>query len=172
MKQGLSILLGFFALILNTIFFPRIHLLFFAPSLAIIFLRTPRYPSLVLAALCGLIMDLLNTEVRFGIFSLSYFSAAFIAWPQKSHFFKENPYTLSLYTAGISSLFSTIFFLLLFIFEKSFPFSWKSVITDLLLSPFIDAFYAFFWFSSPLFFYNYLFKNHKMVIRNKQRQFR
>jgi rod shape-determining protein MreD len=168
MKLGFVFFLGLLALIINTVFFPSIRLFFFAPTLAIVFLNCSRYRSFWWAIVCGMFMDLFTTEIRFGLFSLGYCLTAAVAWPQKSHFFEENPYSISLYTAVISSLFSGIFFILLFIFGKASFFSWKSTLIDLFAMPFVDAIYAFCWFTCPLFLYNHLFKNQvdKPVVRN------
>jgi hypothetical protein len=146
----LPLLLTLFAAFFGSAFFNSFPLLVFAPFLAIIFLRCSFIASLWIAALGGLLLDCISTEFRFGWQMIIYSITALVACLQKKHFFEDKPLSLVLYTIVISSLISTLQLVFLCFSKKHFPFDAKLLVTDLLLMPFLDGIYAFFWFTLPI----------------------
>lgn len=156
--------LSFFALLFAPLFFPTIRLVAFAPFLVFVFLRRPFFPSLWIATFCGLLVDLCNTDTRFGLFSLTYLVTASICYRINAYFFEDSPLSISLYTAFIASVFSIFQMIFLSFFHKSLPFNWQVAFTNFLFMPLLDALYAFIWFSSPLVLYT-IFSGRKKGIR-------
>lgn len=139
----------FFALF-GLVFLPHVHLLVFSPFLGLLYNRCQFVGALWIASLCGLVIDLLSSEFRFGIHALNYGLTTLLLYKQKRHFVEDKPLALSLFTILIS-LVSTLWQLLLIsIFDRALPLSGKLLFTDLVLMPLADALYAFLWFSCPM----------------------
>ncbi|HKZ00135.1 MAG TPA: hypothetical protein VJ112_03105 [Rhabdochlamydiaceae bacterium] len=145
-----SFALAVSAALFGTVFFPNLRLMAFAPFLAIVYNRLALTPSLWIATLCGLALDLFSSQMRFGFFSLSYALTTLLIYQQKRHFFDDKPLALSLFTALISIAATCIQLLLSCLFDKQVIFSWKLVMSDLIGMPMIDALYAFLWFTLPI----------------------
>lgn len=139
--------LALFAALFATVFFPHSRILSFAPFLAIVYMRKNFATSLWIAALCGLILDLLSSQLRFGLYSLNFCLTTLLVYHQKRHFFDDKPLALSLFTALISCISSAVLLFLVCIFDKTFPFNWTLIVSDLIGMSIIDAIYAFFWFT-------------------------
>ncbi len=138
--------LALFSALFGTVLFPDLRLIAFAPFLAFAFMRTSFVTSLWLAFLCGLIIDLLSAELRFGSYALNYCLTTLILYKQKRHFFEEKMLSLALFTLFFS-LISTLLQLMLL---KEVPFTWKLALADLFGMPIVDALYALFWFTLPM----------------------
>ena len=138
-----------------SVFFPHIHLHTFAPFLALLYSRCSRISSFWISSLCGLLIDVLGSELRFGVYALSFATATLLLYPQKKHF-NDKPLALSLFTFPISMIITLVVFLFSRLSATSPVFTVKWIISDLLLMSFFDALYAFVWFSLPLICYSYL----------------
>ncbi len=134
----------------GTVFLPRVHLLAFSPFLAILYHNTRFTKSLWIASLCGLIIDLLSSEFRFGVHALNYCLTTLLLYKQKKHFIEDKAIALSLFTVIISVVSTLLQFFLIFIFDRALPLSGKLILTDLIIMPVADAVYAFLWFTCPL----------------------
>jgi rod shape-determining protein MreD len=134
----------------GTAFFPNIRLHSFAPFFALAYNRKSLMTSLWIAALCGIAVDLLCSQLKFGLYSLNYCLTTLLSYRQKKHFFEDKPLALSLFTALISGISTLIQLLLTYAFDQGLPFTWKLALTDLIGMPCIDALYAFVWFSCPM----------------------
>ncbi len=162
-----------------TAFIPHIKLLPFAPFLAILYNRKSFQSSLWLASLCGLILDLLSSEFRLGIHALNFGLTSFFLYHQKRHFFEDKPLALSLFTLLISVVTTVAQLLLISIFDRPLPLSFRLLATDLMLMPVADAIYAFLWFSCPMLLYAHIqkigwrafyAKVRKFVLRDKSEE--
>lgn len=135
---------------LSTACFPSFHLVPFAPFFALLCNKKNKFACLWIACGCGLIMDLLCSDTRFGFYAFNYSLTLFLIYPQRHHFFEDKPLSLALLTAIISAL-STFFQLVLFcLFSSNFPLLWKQFITDCAIMPLLDALYAYTCFYLPL----------------------
>jgi rod shape-determining protein MreD len=144
-----AFILSFIALLLQGILLPKITILAFAPYLAILILKLPHTQSLILASLCGAIMDLMSDD-PIGLHAINYTVSVWLFFKIKSHFSFEKATHLTLLTALISS-FSTIFqLILLFLFDRRVPFSGRWAFMELIGMPIVDAIYAFIWFVAPM----------------------
>jgi hypothetical protein len=132
-------LLALIALLLAPNVFPSIRLLTFSPFFALVFLRKNFLTSLWIACLSGLILDLFTVDIRFGVFALCSAATAAVTYKFKSYFYEDNFFSIPLFTALISTVFSIIQFVLL-----QHPVSF-----NLLLMPLLDAIYGFVWFTAP-----------------------
>lgn len=146
---ALALFIAFF----GTTFFPKLHLLAFAPFLAIVYMRKSYLFSLWIAVLCGLVIDLLSSESPFGLNALNYTLATLFLYKQKRHFFDDKSLSIPLYTMLVSFAVSFVQIFLLFVFSRKLPLSWKMTLSDLFAMPIVDALYAFFWFTSLAKFY-------------------
>lgn len=148
-------LLFFFALALLALLFganafPSIRLLTFAPFFAIVFQRKNFLTSLWIACLCGLLIDLFTIDIRFGVFALCSAVTAGLTFKLKDHFYEENLFSVPLYTAVISAVFSAVQFLLI---RHLVTFNLQLIVSSLIVMPLVDALYGFVWFSCPRMLY-------------------
>jgi len=116
--------------------------------------------SFWISSLCGLLIDALGSELRFGVHALSFSVATLFLYSQKKHFYNDKPLALSLFTFQISLIITFILFLFSYLSGSLPSISMKYIISDFILMSFFDAFYAFIWFSLPLFLYGYLFRKN------------
>lgn len=129
--------------------FPNIRLTFFAPFLIIACYKASLKKCLWIALLCGVIVDLLSSYTRFGLYSLDYCATLFILYPQRRNFFADSLSTLPIMTFLFALLSTLLMALLLYSIETINVFSWGWVFTDLLMMPAVDGFYAYFIFILP-----------------------
>jgi cell shape-determining protein MreD len=142
----------------GTALIPHVRLLPFSPFLALLYNKTSFVKALWLASLCGLIVDLLCSELRLGVYALNYCGTTLLLYKQKRHFYEDKAVALSLFTALISILSTLLQFFLISIFGQSLTLSPKLLLTDLAIMPLADAAYAYLWFTCPMFLYAYIKK--------------
>lgn len=143
---------------LGTACSPALHLAPFAPFFALLCNKKSRFNCLWIAFGCGLIMDLLCSETRFGFYAFNYSLTLLLIYPQRHHFFEDKPLSLALLTLLISSLSTFTEQLFLRLFSSDFPLFGKQLLTDCLILPFLDALYAYTCFYLPLRYFR--FKSH------------
>lgn len=148
--------LALFFVFYGAILLPDTRLVPFAPFFAIVFERNSYVKSLWVATLCGLVMDIFSSQMYFGLYAICYGITAAICFHQKRHFFEDKPIALSLYSALISSLSSLSLIVLTLLFDKQFPVTLEVLISEGLITPILDALYAFVWFTVPMKVYLYL----------------
>lgn len=98
---------------------------------------------------CGLIMDLLYAQDRFGPYTISFVGAAMLVYPQKRNFFADNLMTLPIMTFLYSLGIATLQFLYVKGFERSVHISMSWAVIDLILLPILDGLVAFLLFVAP-----------------------
>jgi rod shape-determining protein MreD len=162
MLMRAPLLFAFFLAVIATtcgsVFLPHIRLHTFAPFLALLYSRCSRMSSFWISSLCGLLIDVLGSELRFGVHALSFSVATLFLYSQKKHFFNDKPLALSLFTFQISLIITLILFLFSYLSNSLPSISIKWMIFDFILMSFFDSLYAFIWFSLPLFLYGYLMR--------------
>lgn len=136
------------ASLLQALFIPNPSLICFAPLLVLLFFYSSFLTSLWVASLAGLFLDLLSST-SFGMNALCYTIAASLCYRQKK-FLSEKFISFFLFTALVSSTISLIKFPLLFLFGNGMHISFKWILTDLLILPFMDALYALIFILLPL----------------------
>ena len=136
--------------IFGTVFFPNIRILAFAPFFALVYNRKSFVTSMWIATLCGILIDLLCSQLKFGLYALNYCLTTFLIHRQKKHFFEDKPTALSLFTMLVSCTSTLLQLLLTYAFDKGLPFTWKLALTDLVGMPLVDALYAYLWFFCPM----------------------
>lgn len=151
----LSFSLALIAAIFGSAFFPYLHLCFFAPFLALTYHASTPSKSLWLSLLCGVILDCISSEFKFGLHTLTFVLATLVLYPQKKHFFEDKPLALSIFTAIISSALTFLQFILVYLFDRGIPFSALTALTDFILMPAVNSLYAFLWFTCPIKLYIY-----------------
>jgi len=155
------------AAIFGSVIFPYLHLSFFAPFLALTYHAATLSKSLWMALLCGVILDLISSEFKFGIYTLTLVLATLILYAQKRHFFEDKPLALSLFTAIISGVLTLLQFVLVHLFDRGIPFSSLTALTDVIFMSVVDGLYAFLWFTCPMRLYIYTKKvGLKNLFRN------
>jgi len=147
-----------FAAVFGSVFFPYLRLSFFAPFLALSFHASTLSKSLWISLCCGCILDLISSEFKFGLYTLTYVLATLILYSQKRHFFEEKPLALSIFTAMISAVLTVLQFILIHLFDRGISFSTLTMLTDVIFMPALDGLYAFLWFTCPMRLYIYIKK--------------
>lgn len=151
-NKRLDVAFGLCLLLTLTIpnFFPWMRLLFFAPFVIMAIYKRPRVKAMCLAAVCGLIIDLLAANSRLGIHMTAYALASAALYSQKRNFFADSLTTLPIMTFLFSILSSALTILLYLLFDKLPSLSIMWAMTDLFLLPLADAFYGFIVFILPV----------------------
>ncbi len=142
----------------SSVFFPSIKFIAFAPFLALLFYRFPLPSCLWIASLCGLLLDLLSSEMRLGVFALNYCLTTLILYHQRHHFFEDKPLSLCLFTWLICLISTPLQWLLTSFFGAPFRFSGKLLATDLFILPLVDVCYAFIALCCPMLLYAHIKK--------------
>ncbi len=140
------------------LFFPYLRLSAFAPFLAIIYNRFHLSKALWTSFGCGLIIDLLSSHTRLGLYALNLVLTTALLYPQRRHFFEDKAFALSLFTTLIAALSMSIQLFLVHVFDKGIPISFKTILSDVIFMSMIDGLYAFLWFTSPMRLYTYIKK--------------
>ncbi len=138
--------------------FPALHLSFFAPFLALAYYTAPFSKSLWISLGCGVILDLISSEFRFGLMTLTWALTTLLVYKQKKHFFEDKPLALSLFTAVIAAVSTTLELTTIYLFDRGLSISFASACIDTLLMSAVDGLYAFLWFTCPLKLYKYIKK--------------
>lgn len=141
-----------------TVFFPWFRLEPFAPFLAILYNKKSFPKALWIAFGCGLILDMLSSELRFGLHALNLTLATILLYHQKKHFFEDKATALAFFTALIAGTSTLIQIFLLHAFDRGVTLSLRLIFTDVVLMSALDAFYAFLWFTCPMRLYTYIKK--------------
>lgn len=125
---------------LLSLFIPKIPISSFAPLLPLLYYKTSRITALWYTTLCGLIIDLLSSEARFGLYALSYCLTTALLYKQKHHFFEEKPTAFCLFATLISAVTTIIHIILLALLGE--PFS----LSPLFIIPILDSLYVYLGF--------------------------
>jgi rod shape-determining protein MreD len=144
-----SFFLAAVAFLLQGSVLPGLHLLAFAPYVALVSLKCSTPRALWLSAIAGAFIDLFSDDPM-GLHALNYTLSCFLLLRLKKHFLFNNPFHLSLFSFLVSSLSTLLQLILLFLFDRRVPFSGRWIFADLVGMPVIDALYAFVWFAAPL----------------------
>lgn len=148
-----SLTLTFFTSLFLTLIIPVIspawRLTFFAPCLIVCIYQNSLAATLSLAIACGVIIDLFTSHSNLGIHATAYSAAILLIYSRKKHVFADSITTLPLMTFLFSSLATLGLAVVLHLLDLKDLFSWKWAGTDLIIYPFIDAFYAFTVFILP-----------------------
>ena len=130
-------------------FFPAYKLFFFAPLIIRLFYLRSYHETLWASCLLGIVIDLLSSHVRFGLYALNFTLTSALLYSQRRNFFEDSYSTLPVLTSIYSFVSTIVQILLLTVFENGVAFSWDFVKIDLFLLPILDGLYAFVCFSLP-----------------------
>ena len=145
-------LIFLFTLLLTLItpsLFPYVKLSFFSPFLIITCYKKRLLSSLWIAVACGLILDLLSSQTRLGVYGLTFCFTLILLYPQKQNFFADSLTTLPIMTFLFASLSSLMMAIVFYSIDMKNVFSWHWVMTDLIAMPAADAAFAFSCFILP-----------------------
>lgn len=138
---------AFLLALLPTLFmpalFPGLRFFFFVPFLIILFYQKKLVVCLWASLLAGLLLDLLSSHSRLGIYAFAYVCTTLVLYRYKRHFFADSLSTLPLMTFFFSALTSFMQLLLIYTFEKKIQLGFEWWITDLIVYPIGDAVYGF-----------------------------
>lgn len=143
----------FLAALFFTLFVPIIlpgfQIYFLAPVVVVAIYQKSRLGVCWIAMGCGLIMDLLYAQDRFGPYTISFMGAAMLVYPQKRHFFADNWMTLPIMTYLYSFAIAILQFLYVKGFERGVNISLSWALIDMVLLPILDSIIAFTLFAVP-----------------------
>lgn len=148
-----SLLLAFIAMLMFTLFSqvisPSFRLIFFAPFLIITYYQRSYLSALNYSLICGLIVDLFTSPVRFGLTALNYTLTTAFIYRQRKNLFADSLMTLPLMTYFFAVISSIIQVILLSIFSKPLSLSFSFFFSEFLIMPAFDALFSFCWFIFP-----------------------
>lgn len=151
-----AFVLSLIVVLFGSVFFSTIRIFAFAPFLALVLMRLNFLKSLWIAAIIGMIIDLLSVETRFGMYSVIYSLTVLLIYRQKKHFFADKPLALALYTAVISITSGSIELSFLYVFGTKMQVNLPLILCDVFALSLLDALYAFLCFTCPIQVYQYL----------------
>lgn len=143
------LLCSLFALQISSFF----HFLFFAPFLVIVYYQKSYPASIGYSILCGLIIDIFTSPLRFGIHALNYSLTTVFLYHQKRNLFSDSLLTMPIMTFFFSSFSTFLQVLLLYVFSKPIALSFSWIISDLIFMPLLDALFSFGFFTLPSLFF-------------------
>lgn len=129
--------------------FSSLRLLFFAPFLVILYYKKSYSFCLWAALLCGLLLDLLTSSMRIGLYAMSYCLTTGFLYGQRRNFFADSISTLPIMTFLFSISATLIQLIFVYVFEQNITFSKTWLLTDLVYMPAADALYGFSIFVLP-----------------------
>lgn len=153
-----KILIAFLAFFFFPLFFPSLHLLFFAPMIASICYKKTIVPLLWIALGFGCVVDLFASTTVFGTTALSFAATTLVIYRIRRYFFEESLTTLPALTAIFSFSEMVISVLIAIVLKQKISFP------PLLLYPLLDATYAFLLFVCPFEIYQ---RVRKLILRRK-----
>lgn len=127
---------------------PKVRLMYFAPFLVIAYYQKSLVTSIALSLACGLVLDLLAADVRFGIHAMNYSLTTMLLYGQRKHFFADYISTLPIMVFFFAVISTCIEVFLQYLMQKSGGFTWQWMLYDLTLMPGFDAAYAFSCFTA------------------------
>lgn len=139
----LNFVITLLALFSLPIFAPQWHLAVIAPFLIVSYYQKPFIFSLWASLFCGLLLDLLSSQLPIGFHALAFCVTTLILYPQRRHFFADNLTTLPIMTYLFSTLSTAIQAGLHTILERPISFSWTWVFSELISMPALDSLYSF-----------------------------
>jgi rod shape-determining protein MreD len=151
-------LLALIAALFGSVVFPSLHLSFFVPFLALTYYAAPVSKALWISVGCGLILDLISSEFRFGLYTLSFVLTTMLLYSQKKHFFEDKPLAFSLFSSVIAAVSIFLQFILIHLFDRGISFSLFTAFVDGIFMSAVDGLYAFLWFTCPIRLYIYMKK--------------
>lgn len=128
---------------------PQLRLTYFAPFLIIACYQKSLKACLWLALGVGVLLDLLSSQTRLGLYAFDYCLTIALLYPQRRNFFADSITTLPIMVFLFAFLSTVIMAILLYSVETRNVFSWPWVFTDLICMPLLDALYAFVLFTLP-----------------------
>ena len=129
--------------LLSPVILPWMRLAYFVPFIILLFYKKPFAAVLWISLGCGLILDILSSHVRFGLYAVAFTLTTAILYRQKRHFFADSISTLPLMTFLFSLISTLIHVILIHLFENSLPFSTIWLIKDVIIMPILDGIFAF-----------------------------
>ncbi|MBN1914612.1 MAG: hypothetical protein JW769_01835 [Parachlamydiales bacterium] len=152
-----AFILSFLAMIIGSCYFSPLKLYYFAPFLVLVALRTSFNSALWIAALTGLLIDLLNSSHHFGTYSLCYTLSVMLLMTQKKYL-NDKAVNMGFYTFAFSFITSLFLIISSYIFDRGVVLSPLSLITIFFLMPLIDMIYALLWIALPLELYTFFLR--------------
>lgn len=151
--QTQSLKLTFFFALIPTIcfptLFPTLHLIYLAPYLVTLYYQRPYINCLWGSFLCGLLLDLLSQHHKLGLFAANFCLTTVILFPFRRNFFADTLTTLPIMTYFFSLIASLLQAVMMIGFGQTLQISFSWILTDVVLYPFLDATYAFGFFTLP-----------------------
>lgn len=132
---------------------PKMRLMYFTPLIVIAYYQRSLVNCITLSLCCGLMLDLLAADARFGIHAMNYSLTTLMLYPQRKHFFADKISTLPIMVFFFAVISSFIEIALQYVMQKSPNFTWQWIFCDLILMPAFDALYGFIVFTLPLFLF-------------------
>ena len=153
-----AFILAFLALLFQSLALPKLHLFAFSPFLAFVYMRGDFLFSLWMGFLSGLVIDLLSSQLPFGLHALSGCIASFCLFHQRRHFFEDKIFSLFFFTAIISLFFFLNQGIFFYLFGGKISFDLVSISYEWFMVGLLNGLYALLWFALPLRMYQWKLK--------------
>jgi len=140
------------AFLLIPAIYPSARLYYFAPFLVTSFYQCGYASSLWCGILCGILVDFFS-DLPFGINALAYSLTTFLLFRRRRHFFPDRAMTLSIMTFLFAWVSTVWLWLILYLLGDKSGLTLKTFAGDFGVMPLMDAFYAFIFFTLPVFLF-------------------
>lgn len=145
------------------LYLPSFRLLPFAPLITIIVSRFRLPNALWLAAILGLMVDLLSFSTPLGLFSLNYCLSTLLIYRYRKYFLEEKVFIFALYSILFSFVCSSILFLLFALIEIRLKLTLPILFSDFILMPILDGIYAGLFVLFPMYAYQLIVEPKRIM---------
>ncbi len=133
--------------------FPSLKIKFFLPFLILVFYQRDLIGSLWYALFSGVLIDMLASPTKFGLYPLVFFITTLLLYPQRLNLFADNVMTLPIMTFQFSLVSTILEISLLYLFGKPIALSGEWFFSELLIMPLADSLYSFLVFMLPFYMF-------------------
>lgn len=137
-------------LLICNVWLLHLHLVYFAPFIALTYYEKSKISALWYSVLCGFIMDCLSSQAHFGLFTLNYCLTTMLLYELKPLFFADRLTTIPVISSCFAATTTILQFILIDIFGGAFNFTLQWLIIDVLLMSIVDGIYGLICFALPL----------------------
>jgi cell shape-determining protein MreD len=148
-RLDFAFLIGLFCTLFIPTLFPEAKLLYFVPFLIIMYYKKTFLTCLWGSLFCGLILDLLSSESRLGLYAINYMLTTTLIYQLRHNFFPDSAITLPVLTLFFSMLSALLEIIMMMVFDHRLTLHGHWIFNTMIYLPILNALFAFVIFVIP-----------------------
>lgn len=148
-RLDIAFFIGLFCTLFIPSSFPSAQLLYFTPFLIILYYKKTFLISLWGSLFCGLIIDLLSSESRLGLYAINYMLATTLIYQLRHNFFPDSVITLPVLTLFFAIVSTILEVIIMIVFDHPLTLHGHWIFNNIIILPVLNAIYAFAVFVLP-----------------------